>query len=264
MANEKNIAFRSALSGYNREDVNRYILEMNRNFEEQELALRRAAEEAAAHLDTLTAEKEELTRAKEEAERVIAAHRENADRLKEENTLLREKADSAAARLEDAMKKISALEAELTECRNTPASAEASEKSQKYDQISAQIGDIMIGASSSADKIIAAANAEAGRIMAETEEEAIYIRSRLSDTADEMLTSISGRLHVSTDHCVTELMTALREMRDSASALIRDFEKRSSDLSDKIDYYQSNVSETIAASLAEMDEKYGIRKPEAK
>ena len=131
----------------------------------------------------------------------------------------------------------------------------------KYDQISAQIGDILINANSSADRIVAAANAEATRIMTETEDEATYIRARLSDAADHMLTHISTELHDSTDHCMSELLTALRDMRDSTGSLLAEFEKRNQELKNKVAYYQNTVNDTIHKALTEMDQKYGIRLP---
>ncbi len=264
MANAKNVAFRSAISGYNREDVNQYILEMNRGFEEREITLREAADTASSQLAEITALADSLKAENAEAESVIRSLRESIDQLKEENASLRDllqSADSRTAELTDRLdsseKEASALRQELNSRAQT---AEASEKSLKYDQISAQIGDIMINANSSAEQIIAAANTEAGRIMTETEEEAMYIRTRLSDTADEMLSTISERLHISTENCLGELLTALREMRDSADALLRDFGKRNHELGEKIEYYHTSVSDTVSKSLAEMDEKYGIRK----
>jgi len=264
MGKSSNIAFRSALSGYNREDVNRYILDLNRRLEEQAELLERAAaeneqiraaleEEKGKAQQALRTEKE----AREEAERQLASLHEEAVRRRkeaEEDALVRA---SLEKELDDANKKLEALQKELAV---RPSADTSTEKSQKYDQLSAQIGDILINANQSADNILTSAHAQAARIVTETEEEANYIRTRLSDTADEMLTAISAQLHLSTENCVTELMTAVREMRDSADSLVRDLEARSRELDTRIEYYQSNVSENIEKSLSEMDQKYGIRK----
>ncbi len=264
MANGKNVAFRSALSGYNREDVNRYILEMNRDFEERENSIKEASESQSAQLEEMHALIDSLRKEKEEAEAVIAVLRENTDQLKEENTALKERLQNAESRVDILSGQVDAAEKESASLRSElvkrTQDTEASAKSLKYDQISSQIGDIMINANSSAEQIIAAANTEAGRIVAETEEEAIYIRTRLSDTADEMLSGISERLHLSTENCLSELMSALREMRDSTDALLHDFEKRNLEMSEKINCYHAGVSDTVTKALKEMDEKYGIRK----
>ena len=259
MAKQRDVAFRSAMSGYNRKDVNAYIIDINRDFEARETELRAqitAAEENAskseAAAQTAQDELQAAIRAKEEAEAVLTALRESTEALKEENARLTEE--------------VSVLQAKVAEAEKNAADPESEEikKSMKYDQISAQIGDILINANSSADRIVAAANAEATRIMSETEDEATYIRARLSDAADHMLTHISTELHDSTDHCLSELMTALREMRDSTGALLADFEKRNRELKEKVAYYQNSVNDTIHKALTEMDQKYGIRLPDRK
>lgn len=248
MSDYKKVAFRSSLGGFNREDVNKYILTLSRDFgeKEAELTARAAAAEAAA----------------EEA-------RTEADALRADLAAAKASSAEAAAEIETQKAEIAALKAQLADTAEEAASlrrdlqarpaAPTADKSEKYDQISAQIGDIMISASTSADAIVAAANEQAAKIMSETEDEANYIRSRLSDAADEMLSRISGELHVSTENCLGELLTALREMRENADSMIRDFEKRSRDLGIKVEYYQSAVSDTVEAVLKEMDDKYGIR-----
>lgn len=260
MAKQRDVAFRSAMSGYNRKDVNAYIIDINREFEAQETELRAqitAAEEKAAKAEAdAQSAREEAAAAvhgKEEAEVILAALRESGDALKEENARLTEEIAALQAKLAEA-EKAAAVDPESDEIK----------KSMKYDQISAQIGDILINANSSADRIVAAANAEATRIMTETEDEATYIRARLSDAADHMLTHISTELHDSTDHCISDLLTALREMRDRTGALLADFESRNRELREKVAHYQNSVNETIHQALTEMDQKYGIRLPNRK
>ena len=254
MAKQRDVAFRSAMSGYNRKDVNAYIIDINRDFEERETNLRAqitAAEESAGKAEAAAQTAQEdlraAIRAKEEAEAILAALRESNEALKEENARLTEEIASLQA-------KANSVDPESEEIK----------KSMKYDQISAQIGDILINANSSADRIVAAANAEATRIMTEREDEATDMRASLSDAADHMLTHISTELHDSTDHCLSELMTALREMRDSTGALLADFEKRNRELKEKVAYYQHSVNDTIHQALTEMDQKYGIRLPNRK
>ena len=260
MAKQRDVAFRSAMSGYNRKDVNAYIIDINREFEAQETELRAqitAAEEKAAKAEAYAqSAREEAAAAvhgKEEAEVILAALRESGDALKEENARLTEEIAALQSKLAEA-EKAAAVDPESDEIK----------KSMKYDQISAQIGDILINANSSADRIVAAANAEATRIMTETEDEATYIRARLSDAADHMLTHISTELHDSTDHCISDLLTALREMRDRTGALLADFESRNRELREKVAHYQNSVNETIHQALTEMDQKYGIRLPNRK
>ena len=75
MAKQRDVAFRSAMSGYNRKDVNAYIIDINRKFEEQEAELRTqitAAEDRAAQSESAAQSVREeaaaAVQAKEEAD----------------------------------------------------------------------------------------------------------------------------------------------------------------------------------------------------
>lgn len=242
MSDTKNVAFRSAIGGYNREDVNRYILDINRALQEKSAQ----ADEAESRAETLSAELDAITADKTALEGIRASLQEAIDQLKEENEALREK--------------LAAAEAENARLAVSP---EDGDKSQKYDRISAQIGDIMISANTSADAIVAAANDHAAKIITDTENEANDIRTRLSAAADDMLSEISGELRASTEGYLFELSNALCEMRDNTSAMVADFQKRSRELSMKVEYYQTTLSDTVNTALKQMDEKYGIRRPSA-
>ncbi|MBQ8746351.1 MAG: hypothetical protein IJZ08_00600 [Clostridia bacterium] len=241
MSDTKNVAFRSAIGGYNREDVNQYILTINRELEEKALA----AEESEKKIEAITEELDAAKADKDALEGIQASLRESVDQLKEENESLREKLAAAEAEKAQLAERLAEME----------KSAEEEEKSQKYDRISAQIGDIMISANTSADAIVAAANTHAAKILSDTESEANTIRTRLNEQATEMLAHISGELHTSAESCMCELITALSEMRDNTAVLIQDFEKRSRDLSLKVEYYQTTLTETIRTALREMDKQ---------
>ncbi len=252
MSDTKNVVFRTALGGFNKEDVNRYILTINKELEEKDSAAaeeKKRAEETEACAATLRGELDSARADKEALESILASLRQSLDETKETLASLTEKCDALTAENER-------LTARIAELENT---AEEEDKSQKYDRISAQIGDIMISANTSADAIVAAANDHAAKIISDTENEAHSIRTRLSQAADTMLTHISGEMRTSADGCVCEMITALTEMRDSTALLIQDFEKRNRDLSVKVEYYQAMLSEAISKTLHELDEKYGVR-----
>ena len=79
MAKQRDVAFRSAMSGYNRKDVNAYIIEINRDFEAREAEftskITSAEESAAEAVKAAEAAREEAKaalQAKEEAEAIKA------------------------------------------------------------------------------------------------------------------------------------------------------------------------------------------------
>lgn len=257
------VVFRSAIGGYHREDVNQYILRLHQSFEERERQWQNET-------DSVQTTIRKLEDQQSESEKLIANLHECIDRLKEENNALSLRSVQAESNCEQMKKRLAELEETIrqanagiaTDSASADDSGTASEKSRKYDEISAQIGDILIHANTSAEQILTAASAKAAQIVADTEEEENYIRTRLSDTADEMLTHISQALHTSTEDCLSELLTALREMRDRTDLLLRDFDARNRELGERVDYYQTSVSESIQKAIREMDQKYGIRSAE--
>jgi len=160
----------------------------------------------------------------------------------------------------------------------------AAHKLQMYDKISGQIGDILLNANRNADEILAAAREEAEklrtdaaleaetlrrdthtevtRIRSETEDEANYIRERLSDTANQLLSQISGEMHVNIDNCIKEVNTCIQEMQYDTDHMLNVLKSRYREMNERIQYYQSCVTDAVEQKLHDMDEKYGIRKEE--
>ena len=200
--------------------------------------------------------------------------------IEEKNRLLAEKEAAAA---EEADK--NSMEAE-------PAASEPQDfgdindkdspayKLAMYDKISAGLGDLMISANRNADSILTEAREEAERlrrqtddecdqkvrecdaavikIRSETDEEAAYIRDRLSSAANDLLKTVSSDLHVNLENCVREIETGIADMQYEIKTLLQKIEGRRSEMNERIDYYQSCVSDGIKTKLDSMDEKYGI------
>ena len=151
-----------------------------------------------------------------------------------------------------------------------------------YDKISSGLGDLMINANRTADSILQKAQEEAERlrsqtdeecnlkikecettvakIKSETEEEAAYIRERLSEAANELLCSISSGLHTNIENCVREIESGASDMQYEIKTLMLKIENRNKEMGDKIDYYKSCISDGIRDKLSYMDEKYGIKR----
>ena len=157
----------------------------------------------------------------------------------------------------------------------------ASYKPEMYDKISAQIGDILLNANRNADDILAAAKedaekiradaaveaetlrndtyAEVTKIRSDTESEANYIRERLSDTANQLLSQISSDMHVNIDNCIKEVNTCIQEMQYDTEHMLSVLKNRYREMNERIQYYQTCVTDAVGQKLHDMDEKYGIR-----
>ncbi len=201
---KKSTGFRTALNGYSREDVNRFIEEENRRFSEledgykkrlseQEEQLRRLEQENTALREApdASAAIQELEKARtelKESENLIGALHESLDQL------LAEK-DSLEQRLREA------------ECPPAPEPSEPlqdDEKARTYDQISRQVGGMLLDAHAMADKIVGDARTQAEQL--------------LSDSAAKSRTLSAEAAHRLRDmsvQCITEYVRYLNTAREA-------------------------------------------------
>ncbi len=277
--NEKNAALVSLADGEER------ISAIQTELDETRRSMAFYKSEAETQMKVMANQKADIT-SKDEA---ISA-------MEDTVALLRTQLDEKTAALEQMVADNGILEkqaADLREQMQTSArfSENADDKDSPaykigmYDKISSQLGDILINANRNADDILANARTEADRLIAEiameceqkrtdcdaavsrikseTEEEASYIRERLSHTANELLSAVSNELHSSIENCVREINSGFTDMQYEFRSLLSKISGRSDEMNDRVNYYQTCVSDSIEAKLCAMDEKYGIQKMNA-
>lgn len=155
-------AFRTAINGFNRTDVNDYISRMSAEFDEKTAELEekikklksklREAEELAESANSASKDKESDNKSEEleRAECIIASQTEQLDMQKAE---------------------IDRLGAELSAANEKLASySEIEEKMAEYEAMSAKMGNIFMGAAAEAEKIKTSAKEEADLLLLETDE----------------------------------------------------------------------------------------------
>jgi DivIVA domain-containing protein len=179
----RDVDFHTAVRGYERREVDRYVQRVNRVIAELEIArspesavrhaldrvgvqtsgiLQRARETAEEIIHTARGEAEETTeRARAEGRETVAAAREEAE------TILTDGEAQARERVEEG-------ERELGACRKTAADTR--------DQAEAELA----AASSRADEILAKANGEAEQIVARADAAAIERRAREQERLDQL------------------------------------------------------------------------------
>ncbi len=158
MSEEKN-KFRKVMGGYNKEDVNRYIQEMSSKHYDIEFNYRkriieletrvRELEQKEAPVSEDTGEDlSELRLKTEQSENLIEKLNETIQKINEEKEeLLKENAD---------------LKARISECEKiNETSADIYEKSTKYDQVSGQIGSLILNMNAKAESIVSEAQLKA-------------------------------------------------------------------------------------------------------
>ena len=167
--------FRSAIGGYNKEDVNNYIEEISRKYfndiaelEKKSKILEKKITELEEEFEAISISEQEKVSKTEYNERVAELTR-TVELLKADNHTLSCENNELADKL-----------AEYTD-RNQAAN-EAFEKSAKYDQVSAQIGSMIVSA-----------NARAESIVTEAELKARLSSKAMVDTTMERLNDINNK-----------------------------------------------------------------------
>lgn len=171
--------FRTAIGGYNKEDINNYIREINadfltatREFEDRINSLEKAVRERDDNLSELKKEIGLLSadkKAAEEADALVMALRERCETMAEEVAKLKEDKLASDLREEASARRIEELQSIIDELRQQEEDGELSHKAEMYDKMSGQLGRVMLDARENAGEIVAQAQKNAAAVRAEAE-----------------------------------------------------------------------------------------------
>lgn len=171
--------FRTAIGGYNKEDINNYIREINadfltatREFEDRINSLEKALRERDDNLSELKKEIDLLSadkKAAEEADALVTALRERCDTMADEVAKLKEDKLASDLREEASARRIEELQGIIDELRQQEEDGELSHKAEMYDKMSGQLGRVMLDARENAGEIVAQAQKNAAAVRAEAE-----------------------------------------------------------------------------------------------
>lgn len=170
--------FRTAVGGYNKDDINNYIRETNASF----LASSKEYEDRIHDLSTAVADRDRLISALKE--KLAAVDDAEITDLRQQNGVLSESLKAARDENTRCVSMINSLKQELTELRSAEAESgaedepvpEEKQKAEAYDKVSAQIGRILLDARENAESVVAAAQNEAEAIRAEARDELAHAR----------------------------------------------------------------------------------------
>lgn len=172
--------FRTAVGGYNKDDINNYIRETNASF----LASSKEYEDRIHDLSTSVAERDRTIA--ELKKKLSTADSGELSRLRLKNGELSDALASVGEENRRFGERIKELERELAELRAAEAEEaeeepvpEEKQKAEAYDKVSAQIGRILLDARENAESVIAAAQSEADEIRAQARDELEAARSEV-------------------------------------------------------------------------------------
>ncbi|NLE13520.1 MAG: hypothetical protein GX628_07570 [Clostridiales bacterium] len=186
--NRNKPVFRGSMKGYNRDDVNKYILALSDR-------LAQAEEKAAMPSDELHALRQEYVKVCAEKNRIAAENERLAKALAESETTV--------SKLNKRLESLS----------------DAEERAELYDRISGQLGDILLRAGEQADKIISDAKDDAKRIT----ESAAVERENALEAAKTVLSESAGdaerRLSEAIDAGTAGYAAALQKLKGELDTL---------------------------------------------
>ncbi len=237
---DENTLFRSALHGFNREDVMEYITKMTR---EQETALSEAEtalDDARSDLDQALAEQRQLQAQLEDVQRERDALQDAVNHKSDAELLL-----------EDANAQIASLKAELAGASANQAAAEDALRTEMeetvrkyqadaegYNTLVDKAGRILLNAERVADATISQANEDADAIRSAAQADADSLHASTKAQCDDMLAEAQAQILAAEDRKAS--------IRQQTAAMFAD---------SKLQYesMQMTVGESISHSLTEME-----------
>lgn len=208
------LRFRESFRGYNKDDVNAYIEQVNMRFSRRESDLRAQIAELQSRSQTAVGEP------------VECGLKEKLNAVEQENTRLKN---------------------EIAELKNSVAGdTEKDEKSKLYDSMSAQVGNILIVANSNADKIRSDAEEDAKRIKAEAELEAERIRREAEQRMSCMISELDVRLKSVSDNYLDSYSKLIIDAKEGFREITEKMKIRSEQLLADADSAGREIGRQIA------------------
>ncbi len=208
----REIRFRESFRGYNRDDVKAYIEQLNIIFARKEADLR-------AYISELES-------------------RANNAEAQTANTHSEEEWNDLSKKLEEA-------ETEIKRLSDEKATANEAEKSKLYDEMSAQVGNIIISANANAEKILCDAKEEASRIRSEADIYAENVKTEADKMRDEIVCGINAKVRDFAVECVTQYGTIIGETNVKLENIADNLKSRSENLLNTLE----NKTKEIQAKL---------------
>ena len=260
---DKNIMFRTSVSGFNKADVTAYVDKQNADFRELTEKMNAALSGKDAEIASLRSEINELKKKDEE----IAALQAELDGYKQKAAEFEKKSGSSdpaelSAKLSEAESRIAEKEAEIERLK-TEAAAKGKESERKavlYDDMSAQLGDIIITANKSADGILSDARAEAEKIKEQALADANEFRSNFTARMARISAELRSNTRTAEENYKNEISSGLEDMRKLLTETIKAVDEKSALFSAMSDRLQSRLDSEVETASAETDKEAEILK----
>ncbi|MBQ7124758.1 MAG: hypothetical protein IJO00_00210 [Clostridia bacterium] len=213
------LRFRESFRGYNKDDVNAYIGQINLIFSRKESELK--AQIAELNVKTANASPNSVDKTEIEA--------------------LKQKLNDATLENQRLLSEIEGLKKQETD------ENEKEEKSKLYDSMSSQVGNILIVANSNADKIISDAEKYASKIRSEAEFEAEKIKMEAEQKKSLMISELELKLKMMSESYLKDYESLIAEAQIKFSSITEKMKLKSEEMLLSAD----NISKEIGKQISE-------------
>ncbi len=249
MAKEKMVFFRTALGGFNREDVNNYIEKLNGDFAEHERMYKKKLDVAEAKCTELDSVKAELNSTQLRLAELEAEAQQREKLISEYIT-----------RIESQASEIEALQASKTSAESEvdllsaqiDSLADAIQKSEKYDDISAQVGEIILSARSTAEEIIIKAKKEADAKRAAADAQIESAAASFNARAATAAYAIKGQMKKLAKESYASIAEKAAETSDMLRSLAAHISNTSEELNNTLTNGKTEAEIVIEAEAAKV------------
>ncbi len=257
MENTKNVVFRSSMRGYNKSDVNNYLVKFNAEAAEREESARAEAKAASARA--------------EKAEKTAAEAQKLADEYKEKIAELEAEIDGLAAQLQREQEENVRLEDEVQIAVNAEDDtlesdefAELRKKAALYDENSANIGETLISAKKMAQEIIDRANEEATVREERSRAEADARKRALEESAKAASDSVFASLRLISEEGKCEVAAVREYAQTILEKALDDIMSRMNQGTMKLEGMETTMLGKIQGGVSRVDNTPKRRAPERK
>ena len=277
MSDIKNVVFRSAIGGYNKSDVNNYLVRSSAELMEREAAaserVERAESEVNEYINRIEAAEAEL----ENAKNIIAEKDAEIEKLTDEKKLLedsisiqtnsemtpeneamsKEDFDRQEAIIAKQFEEIEALKAEIEELKNQSSEIVITKekydvlvkKAAQYDKTSNSIGETLISAKNTAEEIISAAREEARLLEAKAEKELEEKRRNIEETSKRAIESIFSKVSLAAAECRRDVSAVTSYTYSVIEKALEDIRSKAGNSEIKIKSYEDSIWRGVKEDL---------------
>ena len=235
---DKNVLFRTSVGGFNKADVMAYLDKQNADFNERIIQKDGLLEEKNAEIASLRAQLDGMAQ--------TAAQTAPAEDTEELKTKLAE-AEAALAEKDALIEKLRA-DAEK-------ACSESERKAELYDDMSAQLGDILITANKNADTIIAEANAKAAEInekaVSDAEERKRCFEARMA----RISAAVKSNTATAAENFRGDIKAELEMMRQLLGDTVKTVDEKSAAFSELADKLEKRMNAELQCAVSEIEKE---------